>query len=44
MLEILEKGIKANPYIIVIIYILFTISIICNLIAVISANKDTKTR
>ena len=38
----LEKSIKTNPYVIVIVYILFTISIIGNLMAVNSANKDTK--
>lgn len=41
-LEMLEKSIKTNPYVIVIVYILFTISIIGNLMAVNSANKDTK--
>lgn len=41
-LEMFQKSIKTNPFIIVIVYVLFTISVLCNLLAVNSANKDTK--
>lgn len=40
--EIFQKSIKTNIYIIVIVYLLFTISILCNYLAVNSANRDTK--
>ena len=41
-LEMFNKSIKTNPYVIVIVYILFTISILCNLMAVNSANRENK--
>ena len=40
--EAFQKSIKTNIYIIVIVYVLFTISILCNYLAVNSANRDTK--
>lgn len=41
-LEMFQKSIKTNSFIIVIIYVLFTISILCNLMAVNSANRENK--
>lgn len=40
--EAFQKSIKTNIYITVIVYVLFTISILCNYLAVNSANRDTK--
>lgn len=40
--ELFQKSIKTNTYIIVIVYILFTFSILCNYLAISTANKDTK--
>ena len=40
--ESFQNSIKTNIYIIVMVYALFTISIICNYLAVNSANRDTK--
>jgi len=40
--ELFQKSIKTNPYIIVVVYVLFTFSIICNYLAISTANKDTK--
>ena len=40
--EIVNKSIKTNPYIIILVYILFTFSIVCNYLAIYSANRDTK--
>lgn len=41
-LEMFQKSIKTNIYVLVIIYILFTISILCNIMAVNSANRESK--
>lgn len=41
-LEMLQKSIKTNIYVLVIVYILFTISILCNIMAVNSANRESK--
>ncbi len=40
--EAFQHSIKTNIYIVVIVYILFTISILCNYLAINSANRDTK--
>lgn len=40
--EAFQQSIKTNIYIIVIVYLLFTISILCTYLAVNSANRDTK--
>ncbi len=40
--EAFQRSIKTNIYIVVIVYILFTISILCNYLAINSANRDTK--
>ncbi|MBO5138384.1 MAG: hypothetical protein J6B89_01955 [Bacilli bacterium] len=40
--EAFQNSIKTNIYIIVMVYALFTISILCNYLAVNSANRDTK--
>ncbi len=40
--EAFQNSIKTNIYIIVIVYVLFTISILCNYLAINSANRDTK--
>ena len=40
--EAFQNSIKNNIYIIVVVYVLFTISILCNYLAVNSANRDTK--
>ena len=40
--EAFQNSIKTNIYIIVMVYTLFTISILCNYLAVNSANRDTK--
>lgn len=41
-LEMFQKSIKTNIYVLVIVYILFTISILCNIMAVNSANRESK--
>lgn len=41
-LEMFQKSIKTNIYVLVIVYILFTISILCNIMAVDSANRESK--
>lgn len=41
-LEMFQKSIKTNIYVLVIVYILFTISILCNSMAVNSANRESK--
>lgn len=41
-LEMFHKSINTNAYVIIIIYVLFTISILCNLLAVNSANRENK--
>lgn len=41
-LEMFQKSIKTNIYVLVIVYILFTISILCNIMAVNSANRENK--
>lgn len=40
--EAFQNSIKTNIYIIVMVYALFTISILCNYLAINSANRDTK--
>lgn len=40
--EMFQSSIKTNTYIIIVVYILFTFSIICNYLAISTANKDTK--
>lgn len=40
--EMFQKSIKTNIYVLVIVYILFTISILCNIMAVNSANRESK--
>lgn len=42
LFESFQKSIKTNTYIIIIVYVLFTISILCNYLAIYSANRDTK--
>lgn len=37
-----EKSVRTNAYIIVLVYVLFTISILCNYLAIANANKNTK--
>ena len=41
-LEMFQKSIKTNIYVLAIVYILFTISILCNIMAVNSANRESK--
>ena len=41
-LEMFQKSIKTNIYVLVIVCILFTISILCNIMAVNSANRESK--
>ena len=41
-LEMFQKSIKTNIYVLMIVYILFTISILCNIMAVNSANRESK--
>lgn len=41
-LEMFQKSIKTNIYVLVIVYILFTISILFNIMAVNSANRESK--
>ena len=41
-LEMINKSIKDNIYVIILTYIMLTISLISNLLAIYSANKDTK--
>ena len=41
-LEMFQKSIKTNIYVLVSVYILFTISILCNIMAVNSANRESK--
>ena len=41
-LEMFQKSIQTNIYVLVIVYILFTISILCNIMAVNSANRESK--
>ena len=41
-LEMFQKSIKTNIYVLVIVYILFMISILCNIMAVNSANRESK--
>lgn len=41
-LEMFQKSIKTNIYVLVLVYILFTISILCNIMAVNSANRESK--
>lgn len=41
-LEMFQKSIKTNIYVLVIVYVLFTISILCNIMAVNSANRESK--
>ena len=41
-LEMFEKSIKTNNYVIILVYILFTISILCNYLAISTAGKETK--
>lgn len=41
-LEMFQKSIKTNIYVLVIVYILFIISILCNIMAVNSANRESK--
>ena len=41
-LEMFQKSIKTNIYVLVIVYILFTISILCNIMAVNSAHRESK--
>ena len=40
--EVFQKSIKTNTYIIVVVYALFTFSILCNYLAISTAKKDTK--
>lgn len=40
--ESFDNSIKTNTYIIIVVYLLFTISILCNYLAVYYANKNTK--
>ena len=40
--EFFEKSVRTNAYIIILVYVLFTISILCNYLAISTANKDTK--
>ena len=41
-LEMFQKSIKTNIYVLVIVYILFTFSILCYIMAVNSANRESK--
>lgn len=40
--EMFQKSIKTNICIIIIVYLLFAISILCNYLAVNSANRNTR--
>ena len=40
--EFFEKSVRTNAYIIILVYVLFTISILCNYLAISTANKDTR--
>ena len=40
--EFFEKSVRTNAYIIILVYVLFTISILCNYLAIANANKHTK--
>ena len=41
-LEMINKSIKDNIFVIILVYIMLTISLLCNLLAVYSANNDTR--
>ena len=40
--EFFEKSVRTNAYIIIMVYVLFTISILCNYFAIANDNKNTK--
>ena len=40
--EFFEKSVRTNAYIIILVYVLFTISILCNYLAIANANKHNK--